>query len=116
VAYSLRHLLDIYAELSAPVTELVLAGGGTQTPGLAQIIADVCQYNVAIYTEAETVTRVLYALCQSALNQIDFDQALVSTFPTPAVIPCQRDYANDYQRSYEAYRRLADYALKEASD
>ncbi|GIK43949.1 MAG: xylulokinase [Chloroflexota bacterium] len=115
VAYSLRHLLDIYAELGVPVAELVLAGGGTQIPGLAQIIADACQCDVAIYTEAETVTRVLYALCQSALNQIDFDQALVSTFPAPTVIPCNRDYTNDYQRSYEAYRRFAEFALKEAS-
>lgn len=115
IAYSLRHLLDIYTELGAPVTELVLAGGGTQTPGLAQIIADVCQYDVAIYTEAETVTRVLYALCQSALNQIDFDEALVGTFPAPTIIPCQREYANDYQRNYEAYRRFADFALTEAS-
>ncbi len=115
VAYSLRHLLDIYAELGTPVTELVLAGGGTQTPGLAKIIADVCQYDVAIYTEAETVTRVLYALCRSALDQADFDEILVNTFPAPTVMPCQRDYANDYQRSYEAYRRLADFALTEAS-
>ncbi|NJN92664.1 MAG: hypothetical protein HC875_00570 [Anaerolineales bacterium] len=114
VAYSLRHLLDIYTELGTPVAELVLAGGGTQTPGLAQIIADVCQYDVAIYTEAETVTRVLYALCQSALNQIDFDQALVNTFPVPTVILYNRDHTNDYQRSYEAYRRFADFALKEA--
>ncbi|MFN8453245.1 MAG: FGGY family carbohydrate kinase [Anaerolineae bacterium] len=115
LAYSLRHLLDIYTELGAPVSELVLAGGGTQTPGLAQIIADVCQYDVIIYTEAETVTRVLYALCQSALNQTDFDKALVSTFPAPTVIPCNRDYMHAYQQSYQAYRRLADFALQEAS-
>lgn len=115
VAYSLHHLLDIYAELGAPVTELVLAGGGTQTPGLTQIIADVCQYDVTIYTEAETVTRVLYALCQSALNQTDFDEALVSTFPAPTVIPCNYDHIYTYQQSYEAYRRFADFALKEAS-
>jgi xylulokinase len=115
VAYSLRHLLDIYAELGVPVTELVLAGGGTKTPGLAQIIADVCQYDVAIYTEAETVTRVLYALCRSALDQTNFDEILLNSFPVPTVMPCQRDYANDYQWSYDAYRRLADFALKEAS-
>ncbi|MEW5960945.1 MAG: FGGY family carbohydrate kinase, partial [Chloroflexota bacterium] len=115
LAYSLRHLLDIYAELGTPVAELILAGGGTKTPGLAQIIADVCQYDVAIYTEAETVTRVLYALCRSALHRADFDETLVSTFPAPDVISCSRDHAAAYQRSYATYRRFAAFALKEAT-
>jgi xylulokinase len=115
VAYSLRHLLDIYAELGTPVSELVLAGGGTKTPGLAQIIADVCQYDVAIYTEAETVTRVLYALCQSALTKADFDATLIDTFPTPSMVHCTVDYAAAYQRNYEVYRRFAAFALQEAT-
>ena len=115
VAFSLRHLLDIYAELGIPVQELVLAGGGTNTPGLAQIIADVCQYDVAIFTESETVTRVLYALCQSALTQADFDETLVSTFPSPSMIRCTSDNAAIYQRTYETYRRFADFALQEAT-
>jgi sugar (pentulose or hexulose) kinase len=115
VAYSLRHLLDIYAELGAPVEELVLAGGGANTPGLAQIIADVCQYDVAIYTEAETVTRVLYALCQSALAGADFDETLINTFPAPSVVRCTPDHAAIYGRIYGTYRRFADFAWQEAT-
>ena len=67
IAYSLRHLLDIYVQLDVPVRELVLSGGGTQTPGLCQIIADVCGLDAAIYCEEETVTRVLYALYRAGL-------------------------------------------------
>lgn len=115
IAYSLRHLLDIYAEMGTPVAELVLAGGGAKTPGLAQIIADVCRHDVAIYTEAETVTRVLYALCQSALNQADFNETLVNTFPTPAQLPYQRHVAAIYDRNYEVYRRFAAFAQEEAT-
>ena len=115
VAYSLRHLLDIYAELGTPVEELVLAGGGTKTPGMAQIIADVSQYDVAIYTEAETVTRVLYALCQSALTQADFDEILINTFPAPNVVRCAGEHAPIYGRVYETYRRFADFAWQEAT-
>ena len=115
VAYSLRHLLDIYAELGVPVEELVLAGGGAKTAGLAQIIADVCQYDVAIYTEAETVTRVLYALCQSALTQADFDETLISTFPAPGMVPCAGEPAAIYGRMYDTYRRFADFARHEAT-
>jgi sugar (pentulose or hexulose) kinase len=82
---------------------------------LAQIIADVCQYDVAIYTEAETVTRVLYALCQSALAGADFDRTLINSFPTPGLIRCTGDDAAPYQQNYETYRRFANFALQEAT-
>ncbi len=115
IAYSLRHLLDIYVELDVPVQELVLAGGGTKTPGLCQIIADVCQRDVSVYAEEETVTRVLYALCQSALNQAGFEDMLINTFAEPTVIQCNSEYAALYDRSYEVYRRFAGFALEEAT-
>jgi xylulokinase len=114
IAFGLRHLLDIYQELAVPVEDLALAGGGVKTPGLCQIIADICQRDVSIYTEEETVTRVLYALCQSALNRADFNATLVSTFPQPDVIHCNPDYAAVYQRGYAIYRRFADFAWQEA--
>jgi xylulokinase len=114
IAYSLRHLLDIYRELEAPVQDLVLAGGGAKTPGLCQIIADVCQQDVSIYTEEETVTRVLYALCQSALSQADFNETLVNTFPRPDIIHCNQSYAAVYQSGYAAYRHFADFAWQES--
>jgi xylulokinase len=116
VAFSLRHLLDIYAEMGMRPSELVLAGGGAKTPGLAQIIADACQYEVSIYTEAETVTRVLYALCQSALAQADFNDVLINTFPDPKVKKCTDNHTILYQQNYEIYRRFADFAHKEASN
>jgi xylulokinase len=115
IGFSLRHLLDIYAELGTPVEELVLAGGGTKTPGLPQLIGDVCQYDVAIYTEAETVTRVVYALAHSALHQTDFKDTLVRTFPPPDVIRCDRTKADLYQQGYGTYRRFAAFALEEAT-
>jgi len=114
VASSLRHLLDIYRELEVPVKDLVLAGGGAKTPGLCQIIADICQQDVSIYTEEETVTRVLYALCQSALNQAGFNETLVNTFPQPEAIHFNPDYAAVYEHAYQAYRRFADFAWQEA--
>jgi xylulokinase len=115
IAYSLRHLLDIYSELGSPVEELALAGGGTKTPGLSQIIADVCQRDVSIYAEEETVTRVLYALCRSASSHEQFNDILVSTFAQPGVIHHHQDLAEVYQRGYETYRRLARFALQEAT-
>jgi xylulokinase len=115
VAFSLRHLLDIYAECGVPAQELALAGGGTQTPGLCQIIADVCGMDVSIYAEEETVTRVLYALCVNALHHTDFDEALIRTFGQPERIYCRRELAPAYESGYATYRRLAAFAAQEAA-
>ena len=92
VAYSMRHLLDLCAEAGAPVDEIALAGGGTATPGWPQIFADVCQREVRIYAEAETVTRVLYALCQQHLGRGGFADRLLQTFAD--IPPCLRSTAS----------------------
>ena len=115
IAFSLRHLLDIYAELNVPVTELALAGGGTKTPGLCQVIADVCQKDVAIYTEDETVTRVLYALCRAGVDRADFGRSLLATFPPPDTVPCNPQLGQAYGLAYEKYRRFVDFAVQEAA-
>lgn len=115
VAFSLRHLLDIYAGCGVPALELALAGGGTRTPGLCQIIADACGMDVSIYAEEETVTRVLYALCQEALHRVDLGEALIQTFREPERIGCRREYAPAYGASYATYRRFAAFAAQEAA-
>ncbi len=98
IAYSLRHLLDIYGEMGLPIEELALAGGGTKTPGLTQIIADVCGRDATIYTEEETVTRVLFALYQQALDGADMAAALESTFEPPDWVRHQPDLGVDVRR------------------
>ncbi len=114
VAYSLRHLLDIYAEIGAPAEELVLAAGGTTTPGWVQIIADVCQHDVLVYAGEETVTRVLYALCQSNLGRAGFQESLLRTFEAPKVVSCRRELADVYNEAYERYRAFSAFAAEQA--
>jgi xylulokinase len=114
IAFSLRHLLDLYEEMGVPVAELSLAGGGTRTTGLPQIIADACGRDIDIYTEEETVTRVLYALCQSALGQGDFNDILLGSFPQPEVITHDPKLGSLYQSSYRTYRQFAAFAFSEA--
>lgn len=114
VAYSLRHLLDIYGEMSLPVEELALAGGGTKTPGLAQIIADVCDRDVAIYAEEETVTRVLFALSRQALHGVEMSAALADTFGPPDLVEHRPDLKPVYDTGYSVYRRFSEFAAREA--
>jgi xylulokinase len=115
IAYSLRHLLDLYAELGVPVRELVLSGGGTKTPGLCQIIADVCGHDAAIYAEEETVTRVLYALYRLAFYGDDLDVTLNSTFPQPEIVVHNPQHQAVYDSGYGTYRRFAAFAATEAA-
>ena len=115
VAYSLRHLLDIYVELGVPVEEVALAAGGTTTQGWPQIIADVCQRDVLIYAGQETVTRVLYALCQAHLGRARFEESLLSTFEEPEVIRCRRELEAVYEDGYRRCRAFAKFASERAS-
>ena len=114
VAYSLRQLLDIYVELGVPIHEIALAGGGSTTQGWPQILADVCQRRIVIYAEKETVTRVLYALCQVHLGRRPFDEALLQTFDEPDIIPGRRHLAQTYAAGYRRYRAFADFAWNQA--
>jgi len=115
VAYSLRHLLDIYTELEVPIEEIAVAGGGAMTEGWPQIMANVCQRDVFIYAEEETVTRVLFALCQVNLGRSSFEEALRKTFDKPLVVAYRGDLADVYGKGYRQYRAFATFANQQAA-
>lgn len=113
VAYSLRHLLDIAAELSVPIAEIALAGGGAAVAGWPQIIADVCQRPLLIYADQETVTKALYAYGITALDKnLSFDRALARTFGPPRPVDSQPELAGTYDVIYRQYRSMADFAAE----
>jgi xylulokinase len=111
VGYSLRHLVEIAEELGVPVHEIALAGGGAAVRGWPQIIADVCQRPVLIYSQQEAVTRPLYAYCATTLDPtISFEQALLRTFDTsPNICTPNPELATVYESIYRAYRSLAHF-------
>jgi len=115
VAFSLRHILDLFRESGVPVTELALAAGGVRTPGWAQIMADVCQMDVFIYTGQETVTRVLFAACMDYLEQADFEEILTASFDQPRVICCRPELSGVYEENYQKYRQFSRFAAANAS-
>jgi len=111
VAYSLRHLLEIAAELGAPMDEIALAGGGAGVPGWPQIIADACQLPVSVFCTHQTVTRPLYAYCASALDPgLSFEEALSRTFTeTPRRYRPDPALAELYDPIYQRYQMLATF-------
>ena len=63
-----------------------------------------------IYAEEETVTRVLYALCQVNLGRASFEGALRRTFGEPIVAQSREEVAHVYRRAYVQYRAFAAFA------
>jgi sugar (pentulose or hexulose) kinase len=110
VAFSLRYLLDIFAALGVALDSIALAGGGVSVAGWPQLMADVCQRSVYVYTGEETVTRALYAYACLAVDAgADFAAALARTFAAPAVY--QPVQAGDvYDARYRRYCQLAEFA------
>ncbi len=116
VVFSLRHLLDIYQEIGAPADEIALAGGGTQTAGWPQMIADICQLPVLVYAEQETVTRVLYALCMVHLGRGEFVSLLERTFGEPERFNPHVEQAPVYEPLYRTYRLFSEFAYHVSSE
>lgn len=115
VAFSLRHLIDIFAELGAAPQSIALAGGGVSVPGLPQLLSDVCRLPVRIYAGQETVTRALYAYACLALGDDKaFDQALARTFAAPVEFVARAEDERHEVR-YRIYRQLAQFADQKLS-
>ncbi|NPV78321.1 MAG: hypothetical protein HPY59_18350 [Anaerolineae bacterium] len=113
VAFSLRALLEIYRELNIRLDEIALAGGGAVTPGMPQIISDVCQLPVGLYSGQETVTRALYAYACMALGQdADFGAALLRTFGSCESVSPRLELREIYDRLFERYQRLSDFTSR----
>jgi xylulokinase len=113
VGFSLLHFLDIFAEKGNPISEIALSGGGSTTPGWAQIMADICQRPVLIYSGKETVTRVLYAIGEVHLERDSFDDALLRTFAQPERLEARVEHAAAYQTAYQRYRSFSRFALEQ---
>jgi xylulokinase len=114
VGFSLRLLLDIYAELGLHPGAISLAGGGARSPLWSRILADTCQLPVAIYAAEETVTRPLYAWCAAFLGNaaqlepgLTFEDALRRTFAAPARCAPDTGLAAAYAQAYAFYRDTA---------
>ncbi len=110
VGFSLRLLLEIFAEAGVRPGEIALAGGGARAPLWPRILADTCQLPVAIYAAEETVTRPLYAWCAAQLEPgLRFEDALRRTFGAPARYEPEAAPAATYAESFARYRAAANF-------
>ena len=113
VAFSLRYLLDIYHQLGVKLEEIAFAGGGVNTPGWAQIFANISNLPLVIYSGQETVTHGLYAYVCLALGiDKNFEQALERTFQEPEYIEPSASLVITYDPIYTDYCQLTDAAYR----
>ena len=113
VGYSLKYLIDIFTPLGVTVKEIAIAGGGATAKGWPQILANICQKPVGIYSGQETVTHALFAYACIALNDgRTFDQAILQSFEKFERIDPNPDMNNSYQIIYERYCKIADFMHK----
>jgi len=110
VAYSIRHLLDIYSANGIKIDEIALAGGGVRIVGWPQLIADICKLPIKIYSEQETVTNVLYVMVISKLKGKHFQETLLHSFKECQEFLPRDDNEKVYNESYRRYREFSVFA------
>ncbi len=62
IAYEIRHNIDAIRDSGISLKKIILSGGASQNDPLCQIIADVLQTRVYVFTETEASSRGIYYL------------------------------------------------------
>lgn len=113
VGLSLAYMIEIFQELNVEICEIALAGGGTRTPGWAQMIANICQLPICVYTGQETVTHALFAYsCLAIQDGQSFEQALLNTFDEPVWAYPNKELADMYKILFDRYKVQAEFNQK----
>ena len=116
IGFSLRHLMEIYDEHDLQPEKLSLAGGGADTKGWPQIIADITQMEVSIFAGrgSEAVTRVLFALSSTKMNDESFKQNLDKTYAAPEIIQPRDELESIYSEGFQTYKELSNFAVEQS--
>ncbi|MAT41205.1 MAG: hypothetical protein CL609_02610 [Anaerolineaceae bacterium] len=113
VGYSLKYLIDIFESLGVHINEIAIAGGGAITPGWPQIIANICQLPVCIYTGQETVTHALFAYaCNTLGDGRTFEQALSQTFDEMEWIQPDPEFKEIHGKNFIRYCEISNFIDK----
>jgi len=114
VAFSLRDIFAIFAELNLPAEKIRLGGGGARSPLWRQIQADVYNHAVEILAAEEGAAfgaAILAGVGAGLWASVDdaCDQAIhsVETIPCqPEIVKVMNDRYREYRRLYPALRSL----------
>jgi xylulokinase len=109
IAYEIRYNIEYIENNEVPINQVVLSGGASQNKVLCQIISDVLQKPVRIFSEAEASSWGLYCLIK---NRIQKDSTLESVyqslnldFISQSPNPLKKEV---YDEQYQRYLVLGD--------
>ena len=109
VAFAYKHALD--ALIDTPITRLMLTGGGAQSEGWCQLLADITDVAVAIADDAEHVGLRGAVLAAQVARGESSDYALEQP-PAKVLIPQANTELRDHYAKQYAHFRAAYPALK----
>jgi xylulokinase len=102
ICFAYQHALD--ALLAQYPTTLILAGGGTRTPALSQLFADILGLNVAIVSDSEHVGLRGALLSMLVANGYFENYRPTGFFPSPVAIQPNMQHHEHYAQKYQIFR------------
>ena len=112
VAFSVKHMLDLYKENGVEIDEIALAGGGVKTKGWGQLIADVCGVKLVIFTGQETVGNAVFALSKASFGKEEFNDILAESFNLGLTLMPDVARGQEMLATYQKYRKFSEFASR----
>jgi xylulokinase len=107
VAFSLKDTFSIFDEISVPVKNIRLGGGGARSPLWRQIQADVYAHGVEIlHAEEGAAYGAAILAAVGAQHWKSVDEACDSIIQVASRVPPQKSSSALMQRNYRTYQRI----------
>jgi xylulokinase len=110
ICFGMRQAIDIYRRNGIEINEIAVSAGGVRIKGFVQMVADICQVKVSVYSAQETVTNVLFAMAKSSLEGLPFKSILAESFQNVETVEQDSVKGLEYQEAYETFLSFSKYA------
>ncbi|QRN85940.1 hypothetical protein JR334_01520 [Clostridia bacterium] len=111
ICFSLRQAIEIYERNGIEINEIAVAAGGVRIKGFVQMVADICQVKVSVYSAQETVTNVLFAMAKSELEGQPFKSILAESFQNVETVEQNSAMVSEYEEAYQTFLSFSKYAF-----
>ncbi len=108
VAFEIKHNLNMMQTQGIALQKIVLSGGASRNQPLCQIIADVLQVQVEVFSDAEASSKGAFLLTKSRLEQKPLAECFAQVQTVLQPFYPNQDLAGDYQQHYQKYQQLVD--------
>lgn len=107
VTFGLRAGLELLAKQGLTAQDIVLTGGGANSPAWRQIVADICNAPVQVFTNSEAAALGAALQALASLTGANIEKVAGEHLATAAHAYClpQRDAADFYREHYQSYRQ-----------